>query len=115
MRVSTVLCVDANLLSLRVVQKGLANEGLRVIAAASIEVAERMIHEVDVVLLDWDPMGPYMLFRCEELSVPVVIFSGDPYAVPMDVRDRHRVLTTPIGPKDLALELRLAELDEWLW
>ena len=110
-RTRTVLYVDDDAMLLRSVARQLARHQMFVAMAETPAQAIAHLQSIDVALLDWDPSGPAMLEICETFSIPLVIYTGDIGSVPVDVRERHRVLTKPASGKELALQLDLAELD----
>jgi len=98
-----VLIVDDDPLSLRATSRVLKAAGWDVdttVDAPSIADANRY----DVVLTDWQPLGPETLSACHDAGTPVVVFTGSPDRAPAGVA----VLAKPVNSIELDATLSAA-------
>lgn len=90
-----LLIVDDEALILRATARLFKND-YQVITANTAREAEMLMDLVDVVLTDWNPLGPKVLEECKK---PVVVFTANP----QDCDAPVRVLEKPV-PKELIIE-----------
>lgn len=76
----TVLIVDDDPTNRKAAKRALLNRGWDVIVAGLPGEAVLNLERADVVLLDWQPMGPELSVICHNRGVPFVVWTGAPDA-----------------------------------
>lgn len=103
-KVGVVLVIDDDVTLSKAVKRILKNRGWTVHTAHTERDAKIKFLEnaIDVVLLDWQPLGPPLLSHFNSVGLPVLVFT----AAPETVTRGTPVLAKPSNPKELEESLR---------